>query len=163
MLLNLYDVFACSGSPFIFIWHWMCALILFPSGSRSLIGSISLLQSLGLFIHKQFKVDPLSAIGSKFLTIRSWENLILLLLIISPTLSHTHDLGLPYWFPQIVQERGVFFLWPYFFLRQVLLSWLIYSQCPWVQQCPPTSRTCLMFTPLGFASPCLSTVIPDPC
>ena len=36
------------------------------------------------------------------------------------------------------------------------------TQCPWVQQYPPTSRTCLLFTHLGFACLCLPTGIPDP-
>ena len=140
----------------------MCVLILFPYSIRALIYSLRLSHLLGIFIHKQFKVDPLSAIGSKFLTRRSWEKLILVLLIISSDLSIPHSLGLPYWFPPIFLARVAFSLWPYFFLPHVLLSWLMSTQCPWVQQYPPTSRTCLPFTHLGFAWPCLYTVIPDP-
>ena len=42
MLSNLYAMLDCYGSPSIFILHCMCALILFTSGSRALIGSIRL-------------------------------------------------------------------------------------------------------------------------
>ena len=162
MLSNLYAAFACSGSLSIFIWHWMCTLILFQSGSRSLIGSICLSYSLGLFLHKQFKVAPLSAIGYKFLTLRSWEKLILMLLIISLTLSRSYGLGLPYWFPPILLTRVVFSLWPSFLLWNVQMSWLMSTQSLWVHQYLPTSQMCLPFTHLGFACPCLYTGIPDP-
>ena len=43
MQLNLYAIFDFSGSQSIFILHCMCALLLFPSGSRGLISSICLL------------------------------------------------------------------------------------------------------------------------
>ena len=107
-------------------------------------------------------VDPLSAIGSKFLTRRSWEKLILLLLIISPTLSRTHALSLTYWFTPILLVRVALSPWNYLLLQHVLLSWLMYTKCPWVHQHPQTSRMCLPFTHLGFACPCLPTGIPDP-
>ena len=44
-LLDVIKFICCllSGSPSIFIWHWMYALILFPSDSRTLIVSISFL------------------------------------------------------------------------------------------------------------------------
>ena len=161
MLSNLYAVFTCSGSPSIFIWHWMCALILFPSGSRALIGSICLSYFLGVFIHKQFKVAPLSAIRSKFLTQRSWD-FFLIVTNYFPTLSCTYALSLPYWFSPILLVRVAQSLWIYLLLWHVVLSWLMFTQCLWVQQYPPTSRTCLLFTHLEFACPCLSTGILDP-
>ena len=42
IFLNLYAFFALSGSPSVFIWHWICASILFPYGSCELIGFICL-------------------------------------------------------------------------------------------------------------------------
>ena len=148
MPLNLYAIFDCSVSPSIFILHCMCALILFPSGSRALIGYICLLLSLGLFIHKQFKVAPLYAIWSKFLTRGSWEIFILVLLIISPALSRPHALGLPYGFPPMFSTLVAFSLWPSLLLRHFLLLWPMSTQCPFFQQYPPTSRRCFPFTHL---------------
>ena len=111
---------------------------------------------------QQFKVAPLSNIGSKFLTQRSLEIFILVLLMILLTLSRPRALVFPYGFPPIFSARVTFSLWPSILLRHVLLSWLMYTQCPWVQHYPPMSRTCFLFTHLWFAWPCLSTGIPEP-
>ena len=164
--LNLYAIFACSGSPSIFILHCMCALILFPSGSRPLIGSIFLFQSFGLFIHKEFKVAPLSAIESKFLTRRLWEIfifLLLVLLIISPALSRPQALGLPYRFPPMLSDFAAFSLCPSFLYRHILLSWPMSTQFPCVQQYPPTSRRCFPFTHLDFFGFAYPRAIRVPC
>ena len=40
IFLNIYAFFVLSGSPSIFIWHWMCASILFLSIIFALIGFI---------------------------------------------------------------------------------------------------------------------------
>ena len=55
-----------------------------------------------------------------------------------------------------------FSLWPYLLLRNVLLLWLMSTQCLCVQQYPPKSRTCLPFPHLEFSWLCLSTGNPDP-
>ena len=165
MRLNLYATFDWSGIPFIFIFHCMFALIFFPSSSRALLGSICLSYSIGLFIHKQFKVAPLSAIGYKFLARRSWEMFILvllLLLIISLTLSHPHSLGLPYEFSPMLSALVAFSLCPTFLYLYVLLSWPISKQCPCVQQYPPTSWSCFLLTHFECVWLCLSPGNPGP-
>ena len=100
---------------------------------------------------------PLSAIRSKFITRILWEIFLLVLLIISPTLSRPHALVLPYEFPPMLLALVVFYLWPYLLLRHALLSWPMSTQCPCVQQYPPTSRRCLLLTHLEFAWLRLST------
>ena len=107
-------------------------------------------------------VAPISAIGSKIITRRSWEIFIWVVLIISPTLSRTHALGFPHGFPPMLLDLVAFSLWPYLLLRNVLLLWLMSTQCLCVQQYPPKSRTCLPFPHLEFSWLCLSTGNPDP-
>ena len=105
---------------------------------------------------------PLSATGSKFLTRRSWEIFILVLRIIYPTLTRPHALGFPYGFPPMVLALVAFYLCPSLLLIHVLLSYLMSTQCPCVQQYPPTSRMCFPFIHLEFAWICLSNDNPNP-
>ena len=150
IFLNLYAFFAFSGRLFIFVCHWICASTLFPSCRCALIGIDCWSYPLGLFMHKQFNVAPLCAIGSICVRRRLWEILlVLIVLTVSTILSGTQWLSLLYWLPCLLLARVASSWCPPLLDRHATLFWFISTQYPWVQQYPPSSRMCFQLTHLG--------------
>ena len=142
--------FSCYLAALPFSFGTECAIQFPPSGSCVLIGFICWSWSLGLFMHRQFNVAPLSSIGSLGVRQRSWGNLlVLIVLIVSPILSCPQCLILLYWLPPLLSARVASSWWPPFLDQHSILLWFMPTQYPWVQQCPSASRMCFPSTHLG--------------
>ena len=84
-------------------------------------------------MYKQFNMAPISAIGSLDVRRRSWENvLVLIVIIVSLIFWGPQCLGLPYWLPYLFLERVSSSSCAPFLDRHITLLWLISIQYPGV-------------------------------